>query len=164
MACLRPTLAQFHGMLGWPKPYSQPFRDLLAHRKLVPYLNAILGPGFRMDHSPFMLTAVSGYRGDPGGGMAVHGGGTQGDHGTDAFGAAHYRYANGEMRAGMLVCSFQLADMTEGDGGFGCIPVRGSSMSFCSHSLLSCVFRRSRAPTKPTTHCLVRFCTPRHKM
>ena len=26
---------QFHGMLSWPLPYSQPFRDLLAHPKLV---------------------------------------------------------------------------------------------------------------------------------
>ena len=26
---------QFHGMLSWPLPHSQPFRDLLAHRKLV---------------------------------------------------------------------------------------------------------------------------------
>ena len=26
---------QFHGMLSWPLPHSQPFRDLLAHPKLV---------------------------------------------------------------------------------------------------------------------------------
>ena len=26
---------QFHGMLSWPLPYSQPFLDLLAHPKLV---------------------------------------------------------------------------------------------------------------------------------
>ena len=37
-----------------------------------------------MDHSPFMLTAEAGYDGEPGGGMAVHGGGTRGDHGGEA--------------------------------------------------------------------------------
>ncbi len=38
----RHAVDQFHGMLGWPLPHSQPFRDLLAHPKLVPYLNTIL--------------------------------------------------------------------------------------------------------------------------
>ena len=90
----RHAVDQFHGMLGWPRPHSQPFRDLLAHPKLLPYLNTILGPGWcvpsarciahhlnllllirRMDHSPFMLTSKAGFEGDPGGGMHVHGGG-----------------------------------------------------------------------------------------
>lgn len=118
----RHAMDQFHGMLGWPQPHSQPFRDLLAHRKLVPYLNTLFGWGWRMDHSPFMLTGVAGFGGDHGGGMAVHGGGQRGDHGGDARGAAFYRYANGVMRSGMIVCSFQLAGIEEGDGGFGCIP------------------------------------------
>ena len=59
----RHAVDQFHGMLGWPLPHSQPFRDLLAHPKLVPYLNTIFGRGWRMDHSPFMLTCEAGYRG-----------------------------------------------------------------------------------------------------
>ena len=29
----------FTGMLTWAQPHCQPFRDLLAHRKLLPYLN-----------------------------------------------------------------------------------------------------------------------------
>ena len=33
-----------------------------------------------------------------------------------------YHYANGVMRAGMLVVGFQLADIAEGWGGFGVIP------------------------------------------
>jgi|EP01046_Picozoa_sp_COSAG06_P015066 hypothetical protein len=75
--------------------------------------------GALSSHSPFMLTAEAGYDGEPGGGMAVHGGGTRGEHGGEALGAAYYRYANGVMRSGMLVCSFQLSDMMTGDGGFG---------------------------------------------
>lgn len=50
--------------------------------------------------------------------MAVHGGGTAGSHGGEPFGPAYYRYANGEMRSGMLVCSFQLEGIAKGDGGF----------------------------------------------
>jgi hypothetical protein len=33
------------GMLGWPKPHCDIFRSLLAHPKLVPYLNELLGEG-----------------------------------------------------------------------------------------------------------------------
>ena len=38
------------GMLTWPKPWRQPFRDLLAHPRIVPYLTELLGDGFRLDH------------------------------------------------------------------------------------------------------------------
>ena len=71
----RHAVDQFHGMLSWPLPHAQPFRDLLAHAKLVPYMNTIFGRGWRMDHSPFMLTCEAGQSpGDPGGGTSVHGG------------------------------------------------------------------------------------------
>ena len=45
----------FTGMLEWEKPHCLPFRALLAHKKLIPYLDALFGRGWRMDHSPFML-------------------------------------------------------------------------------------------------------------
>ena len=35
---------------------------------------------------------------------------------------ADYRFANGQMRTGMLVCQYQLTDVNEGDGGLGLIP------------------------------------------
>ena len=44
---------------------------------------------------------------------------------------ADYRYANGEMRTGMLVCQYQLTDVNEGDGGLGLIPGRYD----CDHCL-----------------------------
>ena len=31
----RHAVDQFHGMLGWPLPHSQPFRDLLAHQAVL---------------------------------------------------------------------------------------------------------------------------------
>ena len=51
------------GMLGWEKPWSQPFQELLAHPKIVPYLNEILGVGFRMDHNPGLITMRKGAEG-----------------------------------------------------------------------------------------------------
>ena len=47
------------GMLGWPVPQREPFRDLLVHPKLVWYLNQIVGHGFRLDQAPRLL----GYQG-----------------------------------------------------------------------------------------------------
>ena len=69
----RKAYDQMHGMLEWPTADAQPFRDLLAHAKVVPYLNTILGRGWRMDHSPFLLSSTAGFEGQVGGGMSVHG-------------------------------------------------------------------------------------------
>ena len=32
-------------MITWEQPWCQPFRDLIAHRKLIPYLNTLMGRG-----------------------------------------------------------------------------------------------------------------------
>ena len=53
----------FHGMLEWEAPHSLPFRALLAHKKLIPYLDTLFGRGWRMDHSPFMLCGGTGSEG-----------------------------------------------------------------------------------------------------
>lgn len=102
----------FHGMLAWEKPHSLPFRALLAHKKLIPYLNAFFGRGWKMDHSPFMLCGGKGSEG-----LILHG-----STARHFDGSQYYTYANGQMRCGMIVCQFQLADVNEGDGGFCCIP------------------------------------------
>ena len=125
----RKAYDQMHGMLEWPTADAQPFRDLLAHAKVVPYLNTILGRGWRMDHSPFLLSSTAGFEGQVGGGMSVHGSTAIQHHG-----GSYYHYANGQMRSGMLVCAFQLTDMAEGDGGFGVVR-RLLSRSFAAHSI-----------------------------
>eukprot|EP01052_Picozoa_sp_SAG31_P080072 SAG31_NODE_39818_length_285_cov_0.838710_1_plen_62_part_01 len=43
-------------MLTWPKPHCLPFRDLLAHPKIIPYMNTFFGRGWKLDHHPFMIT------------------------------------------------------------------------------------------------------------
>ena len=61
------------GMLTWPKPWCQPFRDLLAHPSIVPYLNEVLREGFRLDHvyGIIMRKGTEGH--------VLHGGGTTDD-------------------------------------------------------------------------------------
>ena len=102
----------FGGMLTWPKPWCNPFRDLIAHPKLIPYLNTIHGRGWRLDHAPFILTADKGTEG-----LRLHGPGR-----SKFDGSQYYIYTNGQMSSGMVVCQFQLADVNEGDGGLAVIP------------------------------------------
>ena len=37
------------GMLEWEKPHCEPFRAMIAHDKFKPYLEEVLGPGFRLE-------------------------------------------------------------------------------------------------------------------
>ena len=119
-----PAYDEFGGMLTWEQPHCQPFRDLLAHPKLVPYLSTILGQGYRMDHTPFMITGegeatIEAKRADASRETptpTVGGGRGHGFSGPHFNGECYYRYANGKMQAGMLVCQFQLTDVKPGDG------------------------------------------------
>ena len=100
------------GMLTWEQPWCQPFRDMIAHPKLIPYLNTLFGRGWRMDHLPFISFARKGT-----GGHGLHGVTSR------IFdGAQFYHHANGEIRAGLAVFQFQLADINPGDGGLAVIP------------------------------------------
>ncbi len=99
-------------MLTWEQPHCQPFRNLIAHPKLVPYLNSVFGRGWRMDSEPLLITSTQG----------------AGGHGLHGFTSRHfdpsyyYTYTNGEMRAGQTVFQFQLRDIESGQGGLAVIP------------------------------------------
>lgn len=102
----------FSGMLNWEKPHCLPFRNLLAHPKAIPYLNTMMGRGWKMDHSPFILTSTVGAEG-----LRLHG--------STAYrfdGSQYYTYNNGRMRCGMVVFQYQLTDVNEGDGGLCVVP------------------------------------------
>ncbi|MCX6046426.1 MAG: phytanoyl-CoA dioxygenase family protein [Chloroflexi bacterium] len=116
----------FSGMLAWEKPWHQPFRNLLAHPKLIPYLNTMFGRGWKMDHSPFMLTSTAGAEG-----LRLHG---STSHLFD--GSQYYTYANGQMRCGMIVCQFQLGDVNTGDGGLCVIPGSHKANFACPEEIL----------------------------
>ena len=65
------------GMLAWPKPHCNPFRRLLAHPKLVPYITALCGKGYRLDHQPLVVA-----QGKDSEGFCLHGGPISGDDGV----------------------------------------------------------------------------------
>ena len=89
--------------------------NLIDHGKIVPYLVELLGPRFRIDHD----YAIIMNQGDSRGGL--HGGPRHnGDH--------WFSYRDGEMRNGLSVVTFFLADANAGDGGFACVP--GSHKAF----------------------------------
>ena len=102
----------FNGMLTWEQPWCQPFRDLLAHPNLVPYLNTLMGRGWKLDHGVDVLTSTIGCQGLP-----LHGN----SMGTFT-GSTYYVYQNGQMRCGLVVCQFYLSDVNPGDGGLCVVP------------------------------------------
>jgi len=108
------------GFLGWAAPHREPWRDVLAHPRLVPYLHELVGPGYRLDHNPLLIMQ------DPGAeGFEFHGGSTL-DNG-DWNHPLGYSFMHGKMRCNLLAFAVHLTDVKEGEGGL-CI-VRGSHKS-----------------------------------
>ena len=100
---------------GPPSLWGEPFKRLIDHPNILPYLLHLLGPNVRLDHdyAIFMDKGQKGGRlhgGEDGGGP----GGPEADH--------WYKYRDGVMRNGLSVMTFNLADAPEGAGGFACIP------------------------------------------
>jgi ectoine hydroxylase-related dioxygenase (phytanoyl-CoA dioxygenase family) len=102
--------------LGFDRPWCEPFRRMLAHPRLIDYLNPILGPGFRLDHGPLLIQMTMGTEGH-----WLHGGMT--------FDPSRYhRVEHGIIQCGLCVAAWQLTDVEPGDGGFVCVP--GSHKSY----------------------------------
>lgn len=112
-----PGRCDLGGMLGWPKPYCDPFRALLAHDRLIPYLTELCGAGYRMDHLPMVIVQGKGSEG-----FHLHGGPIDETGRFDP--TLQYRCVNGHFFNSLLAMSVQLVDHNPGDGGF-CV-VRGS--------------------------------------
>ena len=100
------------GMLEWERPHCEPFRDLLVHPVIQPYLNELLGGGYRLDHGPLLIAMD---KGD--GGHYLHGGGVERQDFSQT-----YTFKYGQMFCGLTVVEFQLADEGPGDGGLAVIP------------------------------------------
>ncbi len=99
------------GMLGWPEPHRAPFRRMLVHPVVVSCLNAFCGPGFRLDHGPWLLGATKGTEGH-----RLHGSGTPFNP------PVWYHVQNGRIHCRGVTVAWQLADCAEGEGGFCVIP------------------------------------------
>lgn len=95
--------------------WGEPFRRLIDHPKVTPYIEALLGPWFRLDHDyAIFMKQGAGGGGLHGGEDGGRPGGSEGDH--------WYRYRDGVMRNGLSVFTFFLTPARAGDGGFACIP------------------------------------------
>ncbi len=103
------------GFLAWPKPHCDPFRSVLAHPRLVPYYNALLGEGYRLDHQPLLIVQDRDSEG-----FMLHGGpvGARGRFNPEL----QYRCGGGDFWTSLLGVSLQLCDHNPGDGGFCVLP------------------------------------------
>ena len=100
------------GLCDLPVPACLPFRNMLAHPRIVPYLHQLLGKGFRMDHSMMLLSMEQGAEG-----FIFHG-----SSGPGFDPNQYYIFRNGRMHNGLTVVTFQLTDVNPGDGGLAVIP------------------------------------------
>jgi hypothetical protein len=99
------------GLFEWPQPWCRPFRGLIAHRNSVRYLDALLGRGWRLDHPGEYFQVPPG-----GAGTGFHLGEYFSVDGT------YYHYRAGQIRCGLTVFQWVLADQGGERGGFCCIP------------------------------------------
>jgi hypothetical protein len=90
--------------------WDAPFRALIDHQRIVPYLNELIGPDVRYDiGQAIIMRAGEQY-------LELHGGGTPYDPGQ------YYHYADGRSHNGLLVVSYALSTADPGEGGFAAIP------------------------------------------
>ena len=90
--------------------WHQRFLDLIDHPVVLPYLEALIGPRLRIDHDYCIFMKKDGAK------NRLHGGPRMFE--TDHW----YHYADGVMRNGLTVATWNLTDARLGDGGFACIP------------------------------------------
>lgn len=117
----------YEGMLTWDKPWCLPFRELLAHPKMIPYLNTLFGRGWKLDHGVDLLSSIEGCEG-----LKLHGEGM-----LNFNGSRFYQYHNGRMRNGLIVCQFSLTDVNPGDGGLCVIPGSHKANYPCPENILT---------------------------
>jgi hypothetical protein len=108
-----PTAGPIDVPLGLMLDWGAPIRSLVAHEPLGPYLEAMLGAQYRLDHcyGIFMRKGAGSATGHH-----LHNGGTPFDP------TQFYLAREGRMYSAMVVVSYALTDVEPGHGGFCCIP------------------------------------------
>jgi hypothetical protein len=99
---------RFDSLLSW----GIPFRALIDNPRITPYLETLLGSGFRLDHDYVHIIR----QGKGPIGSRLHGGGTPYDP------CQYYVYKEGRMYNGLVGVAYHLTDVPSDAGGFGCIP------------------------------------------
>jgi hypothetical protein len=98
---------------------------MLLNPTVVPYLSALLGTGFRLDHDLDIITMRKGAEG-----FALHG---SSGPGFDRH--QYYVFQNRQMHSGLTVAAYQLTDVAPGDGGLCVVPGSHKSNYPCPSEL-----------------------------
>ena len=105
-------------LLEWGGTYI----DLIDLPTIAPYLETLLGTGYRLDHD--YINVVNEEHPSR---LYLHGGGHQGAGGPRDIvgpsdgGQCYYRYNNGKFFNGLITAAFELSDVTPSVGGFACV-------------------------------------------
>lgn len=99
---------RFGKILEW----GSELRDLIDNPRIAAHVEALVGPQYRLDHD--YADVIRAGKGPIG--TTLHGGSTPFDP------AQYYRVQDGQMANGLIVVAYNLKDVNEGDGGFGCVP------------------------------------------
>ena len=110
--------------LGWPQPWCDPFRQLIARPRALNYMVETIGVDLRYEG----MTGLSNTAGSEG--QILHGGGVS--HTPDLEQGFFHRVEQGHMRNGLMAIAYLLCDVDTGDGGFCCIPGSHKANFFCS--------------------------------
>ena len=105
-------------LLEWGGTYI----DLIDLPTIAPYLEALLGVGYRLDHDYINVINAE----HPGklylhGGGQGAGGGPRDVVGPTDGGQCYYRYNNGRFFNGLLTVAFELNTVATSSGGFACV-------------------------------------------
>ena len=105
--------------------FARPFRKLVGHPRIVPYLADLVGDQFRYDHGHAMLMRKGG------GPFALHGGAVPWEPGI------RYEVADGQIHSELLVVAYALCGVSERDGGLCVIPGSHKSNYACPSTFAS---------------------------
>ncbi len=111
--------ARFGGFLEWGQIYC----NLLDHARIMPYLKAILGDGFRLGHYYGICMRAGTEQ------LRLHGGGTPYDP------PEYYHCRDGQMHNGLTVVAWNLTDTGPSAGGFCALPGSHKSNYACPDSI-----------------------------
>ena len=106
-------------LLEWGGTYI----DLIDLPSTAPYLEALLGSGYRLDHD--YINVVSEHTKKRS--LYLHGGGQGAGGAMDIVGSSDggqcfYRYNNGRFFNGLVAVAYELNDVSTESGGFACVP------------------------------------------
>ncbi len=105
-------------LLEWGGTYI----DLIDLPTITPYLETLLGVGYRLDHDYLKIENADSQHT-----LYLHGGGQGAGGARDIVGPTDggqcfYRYNNGKFYNGLITVAFELSDVSPESGGFACVP------------------------------------------